>query len=96
MAALDEDSCLKMFPQPRPTRQEGTKSVGLEDKEDDDKPQEEKEDEEEEEPEVVQKKSDDTREEHVPEIQPIEQVNQCLQKNNLQYFDVKSLKMNTL
>ena len=92
MAALDEDSCLKMFPQPRPTRQEGTKSVFLEDKEDDDKPQEEKEDEEEEdeedeeeEPEVVQKKRDDTREEHVPEIQPIEQVNQCLQKTT---FDI--------
>lgn len=77
MAALDEDSCLKMFPQPRPTRQEGTKSIGLEDKEDNDKPQEEDE-EEEEEPEVVQKKSDDIREEHIPEIQPIEQVSQYL------------------
>lgn len=80
MAALDEDSCLKMFPQPRPTRQEGTKSIGLEDKEDNDKPQEEdeEEEEEEEEPEVVQKKSDDIREEHIPEIQPIEQVSQYL------------------
>lgn len=88
MAALDEDSCLKMFSQPRPTRQEGTKSIGLEDKGDNDKPQDiekpqeeedEEEEEEEEEPEVVQKKSDNIREEHVPEIQPIEQVSQCLQ-----------------
>ena len=69
-----------MFPQPRPTRQEGTKSIGLEDKEDNDKPQQEdeEEEEEEEEPEVVQKKSDDIREEHIPEIQPIEQVSQYL------------------
>lgn len=69
-----------MFPQPRPTRQEGTKSIGLEDKGDNDKPQEEdeEEEEEEEEPEVVQKKSDDIREEHIPEIQPIEQVSQYL------------------
>lgn len=87
MAALDEDSCLKMFPQPRPTRQDRTESIGLEDKGDNDKPQDidkpqeedEDEEEEEEEPEVVQKKSDDIREEHVPEIQPIEQVIQCLQ-----------------